>query len=103
MTSTDTLTRPSEPAPTFEGELYPGQVAEQLAELVCRVKTLGGFDTDNVHLAALVETADRLVATVDPSGTLAQTERCEVCAAPVEIESWDTPVAYCPNDCDPPA
>lgn len=27
-------------------------------------------------------------------------DRCRACASLLEIESWDTPVPYCPNACD---
>lgn len=82
----------------FAREEYPGQLAETLADLVGRLLALGVFDSDNAHVAALAPQAERLVASVDPLAT--EVERCETCAAPMTVESWDIPVAYCPAGCD---
>jgi hypothetical protein len=83
-------------------ESYPGELTDALAELVARARALGAFTSDNPHLAALDRTAGRLLADVAAGGgPSSDDERCSVCAALIETESWDTPVGYCPNDCDP--
>lgn len=78
-------------------EQYPGQLTEDLADLVARALALGLF-AGSEHAAGLATRAEDLVNAADPHA--AETPRCSVCAEILATESWDTPVLYCPNACD---
>lgn len=76
---------------------YPGEQLDVAVELLARTRALGLLTDDADRTSDIATDIDGFL---EDFPHVAHTDRCTVCAHPLEIESWDTPVTYCPNNCD---
>lgn len=78
---------------------YPGETLDIAVELLARVRHLGLL-TDEAEERS--DIAGDVESFLEDFPNEANVPRCPVCAHVLEIESWDTPVEYCRNDCAVP-
>lgn len=75
------------------------QNLDDAIDLLARVRHLGLLPEDDRH-GDLAHDVDAFIEQMDEHNHIGASPRCRVCGRMTEIESWDTPVEYCPNDCD---
>ena len=78
-------------------DTYPGETLDVAVELLARVRALGLLTDEADQVSDIASDVDGLL---EGFPHLAHVPRCPVGAHVLEIESWDTPVEYCRNDCD---